>query len=334
MASFSAELHVAGHVFPVTHCLFDVTQATQLRGRVSAKVRYGPVQLVLDVPDGDVLPAWAADSQKRQATAIVFLDATGGQPLETLRLPAAYCVAYQEQFVSGDAQGGAYQCHLTLSDPSGWTIAPGGPVSAFVAPAARTHGEPVAAASGLRDMAIGGAVGAAQVAVQAHGKEPVLPLAANVLPANWQGKKDLPSWTEEHKAARWAEYQRDHATDPKAYAQQRWDDSYETGRNNNIIGLAREREYAKAMGAVSAVRKTPFTLRQIDMYQAEKRYCGQLKTGYIYLGAQEKIDLRKDRALIRQKFKVEYILEKGASKPFLAALEAIGASVKIGPQIP
>jgi hypothetical protein len=94
MASFSAELHVAGHVFPVTHCLFDVTQATQLRVRVSAKVRYGPVQLVLDVPYGDVLLAWAADPYKRQATAVVFLNATGGQPFETLRLPAAYCVAY------------------------------------------------------------------------------------------------------------------------------------------------------------------------------------------------------------------------------------------------
>jgi hypothetical protein len=96
MASFSAELHVAGHVFPVTHCHFDVTQATQLRGRVSANVRYGPVQLVLDVPDGDVLPAWAADPHKRQATAVVFLDANGGRAVETLRLSAAYCVAYQE----------------------------------------------------------------------------------------------------------------------------------------------------------------------------------------------------------------------------------------------
>jgi hypothetical protein len=144
MASFSAELHIAGHVFPVTHCHFDVTQATQLRGRVSAKVRYGPVQLVLDVPDGDVLPAWAADPHKRQATAIVFLDATGGQPLETLRLPATYCVAYQEQFSSGDAAGGAYQCFLTLSDPSGWTLAPGGPATAFVATG--NHGEPGAVA--------------------------------------------------------------------------------------------------------------------------------------------------------------------------------------------
>ena len=69
MASFSAELHVAGHVFPVTHCHVPIEQATQLRGRVSAKLRYGPVQLVLDVPDGDVLPAWAAEAQKNKPPA-------------------------------------------------------------------------------------------------------------------------------------------------------------------------------------------------------------------------------------------------------------------------
>jgi len=122
------------------------------------------VQLVLDVPDGDVLPAWAADPHKRQTTAVVFLDANGGRAVETLRLPAAYCVAYQEQFSSGDAAGGAYQCFLTLSDPSGWTIAPGGPATAFVAPAARDHGGATVAtvaASGLRNRAIGGAMGAA-----------------------------------------------------------------------------------------------------------------------------------------------------------------------------
>jgi hypothetical protein len=169
MASFSAELHVTGHVFPVTHCHFDVTQATQLRGRVSAKVRYGPVQLVLDVPDGDVLLAWAADPHKQQATAVVFLDTTGGRAVETLRLPAAYCVAYQEQFVSGDAAGGAYQCFLTLSDPTGWTIVPGGPAGAFVVPAARDHGGPVAAVSGLRTMAIGGGDGDSSARDRAFG---------------------------------------------------------------------------------------------------------------------------------------------------------------------
>ena len=86
-------------------------------------MRSGPVQLVLDVPAGHVLPTWAADPHQRQATAIVFLNANGGRPLETLRLPAAYCVAYHEQFVSGDAQSGSYQCFVTLVDPTGWSPA-------------------------------------------------------------------------------------------------------------------------------------------------------------------------------------------------------------------
>jgi hypothetical protein len=94
--------------------------------------------------------------------------------VETLRLPAAYCVAYHEQFARGDAQGGAYQCYLTLSDPTGWTMAPGGLASAFVAPAAREHGAPVAAAtvvavpSGWREMAIGGDMGAGAPVPDAH----------------------------------------------------------------------------------------------------------------------------------------------------------------------
>ena len=55
MASFSAELRVAGHAFALTHCTFGVAQATHQRGRVSTEVRYGPVQLVLDVPAGELL---------------------------------------------------------------------------------------------------------------------------------------------------------------------------------------------------------------------------------------------------------------------------------------
>jgi hypothetical protein len=175
----------------VTHCHFEVTQATQLRGRVSAQVRYSLVQLVLDVPDGDVLLAWAADPHKRQATAIVFLDANGGRAMETFRLPAAYCVAYQEQFSSGDAAGGAYQCFLTLSDPTGWTIAPGGPATAFVAPVAREHGEPAVAASGLGNRASEGTIGtpvAAHFLVGADGV-PRLPLITGDPPFEVTGLK-------------------------------------------------------------------------------------------------------------------------------------------------
>jgi hypothetical protein len=101
------------------------------------------VQLVLSVPAGDALLAWANDAHKRQQ--VHFRDASGGSVVETLELKAAYCVAYHEQFVSGDARGGAYQCIVTLSDPGGWTLSAGGPASAFAAPAAREHGVPGAA---------------------------------------------------------------------------------------------------------------------------------------------------------------------------------------------
>ena len=147
MASFSAVLRVAGQSFPVLHCSFGVEQATHQRGRVSTKVRYGPVQLTLDVPEGDLLPGWANEPHKRQPAQVFFRDSAGGSVVETLALKAAYCVRYHEQFVHGDAQGGAYQCYLTLSDPDGWTLAAGGPATAFVAPAAREHGLPGAAAS-------------------------------------------------------------------------------------------------------------------------------------------------------------------------------------------
>lgn len=90
MASFSAELRVAGHAFALTQCAFGVEQATHQRGRVSTKVRYHPVQLVLDVPDGDALVGWAAEPHKRLPADILFRDADGGVVLETLRMPAAY----------------------------------------------------------------------------------------------------------------------------------------------------------------------------------------------------------------------------------------------------
>lgn len=140
MASFSAELRVAGHAFPVLLCTFGTEQAIHQRGRVSTKVRHGPVQLTLSVPDNDVLFAWANEPLKQQAAAIVYADANGGSAIETLHLAAAHCVAYAEEFYHGDGTLGSYVCTLTLSDPNGWTLQAGGPAVAFVSPAAREHG--------------------------------------------------------------------------------------------------------------------------------------------------------------------------------------------------
>lgn len=116
---------------------------------MSTKVRHHPVELVLDVPDLDVLLAWAAAPHKRQAADIVFLDWASRNALETLHMAGAYCVSYRENFASGDTSTGAYQCHITLSDPGGFTLLPGGPGRAFVAPNARAHGVPAAAAASM-----------------------------------------------------------------------------------------------------------------------------------------------------------------------------------------
>jgi hypothetical protein len=153
-----------------------------------------------------------------------------GAALETRR-------RYREAFVAGDAQNGAYVCQLVLSEPDGFTIQAGGPAGAFVAPAPREHGLPGTAA--LIGAVIGGGISQ---------KLPVIPLATGVPPAVWNGKKDLPAYTKDHKEARWAEYQRDKAGKSRAWSQERWDNNYETSRNNNIFGLARERMYAQEMG--------------------------------------------------------------------------------------
>jgi tRNA threonylcarbamoyladenosine modification (KEOPS) complex Pcc1 subunit len=55
MASFSAELEVAGALYLVRSCTYDFTQVTSERGRVVAKVRHGLVHLTLDVPDASTL---------------------------------------------------------------------------------------------------------------------------------------------------------------------------------------------------------------------------------------------------------------------------------------
>ena len=145
MASFYAELQVAGATYPVRHCTYEFTQATSERGRVVAKVRHGLVHLTLDVPDDDKLLDWAHTPYKPLAGRVSFYDAKGGPVLETLAWEEGQCVAYQEEFSSGDQSQGAYVCHLTIAAPK-LTMHPGGP-AAYMAPAAGEHGTPASAAA-------------------------------------------------------------------------------------------------------------------------------------------------------------------------------------------
>ena len=150
MASFYAELHVAGRVYPVLKCDYSVHQATDQRGRVITKVYSQPVDIWLtQVPRDSFLGAWAGDPYKRCAVDIVFRDANGGQALETLHLAGAYCVQYGQYFrvggLSADLQTvtpASYQVSLMLSDPDGYHWHAGGPGN-YQAAAPREYAAPM-----------------------------------------------------------------------------------------------------------------------------------------------------------------------------------------------
>jgi len=143
-------------------------------------------------------------------------------------------------------------------------------------------------------------------------------------------KEKLKAGTPEHKQARWEAYQKRGGK----WDYERWSKQYDTNMQNASYGLSREQAYRDQLGGKSETVKTPYTNRQIDIHKPNEMYAGQLKTGKMSLNEQAKIDIQKDAAMVKQGYTVEYILEKGASKPFLEALKANGIDYKIGPQIP
>ncbi|RYY13935.1 MAG: hypothetical protein EOO36_15065, partial [Cytophagaceae bacterium] len=144
MASFSAELMVAGHTYLVRLATYEFTQAADLRGRASAKVRHGLLHLTLDVPPDDVLLDWAAQWHKSLPGEVVFFASDQRTVREAVGWEAGQCVGYTEEFAAGDAGAGAYVCQLTITT-TGLTLHAGRP-SAYVPPAATSaahHGPAV-----------------------------------------------------------------------------------------------------------------------------------------------------------------------------------------------
>ncbi|NML65106.1 hypothetical protein HHL22_07790 [Hymenobacter sp. RP-2-7] len=137
MSSFYAELEVAGHTYPLRQCQFEFEQATDARGRTVAKVRHGQLHLTLNVPPDDLLLDWANTAHKLLAGHITFFDTARRTARETVSFTAGQCVSYQESFTAGDASDGAYVCQLIIATAEKLDLTPGGPVGAFVAPAAR-----------------------------------------------------------------------------------------------------------------------------------------------------------------------------------------------------
>lgn len=115
MASFRCILSLAGQNLPVVHCAYEFHQTTSERGRVSAKVRSGLITLHLDVPDSDLLLAWAADPHKKLSGVLVFEETNRPIAREVLTFDDGFCVSYEEVFVAGSHAAGAYHCVLQIS---------------------------------------------------------------------------------------------------------------------------------------------------------------------------------------------------------------------------
>ena len=107
-------------------------------------MRHGLLHLTLDVPDTDLLLDWAHTAHKPLGGHVTFFEPDQRTARETLSFAAGQCVSYDESFVAGDGTTGAYVCQLTITS-DGLTLAPGGPATPFVAPAAREYAAPVVA---------------------------------------------------------------------------------------------------------------------------------------------------------------------------------------------
>ena len=143
-------------------------------------------------------------------------------------------------------------------------------------------------------------------------------------------KEKLTPNTPEHKKDRWERYQK--RGGKKSYEE--WSKQYDTNMRNYQYGAARESAYRDAMGASEGTVKTAFTNRQIDILKQDEMYAGQLKTGPVSLTKENVLAIKKDADLVQNGYQVEHILEKGASKPYIEALEKAGIDYHIGPKIP
>ena len=112
-------------------------------------MRHGLLHLTLDVPTDDQLLDWANTVHKPLSGHVTFFEDDRRTARETVSFAAGQCVSYQESFVAGDGEAGAYVCQLLITS-AGLTLAPGRPAQAFVAPAAREYAptSPVAVPAG------------------------------------------------------------------------------------------------------------------------------------------------------------------------------------------
>ena len=136
--------------------------------------------------------------------------------------------------------------------------------------------------------------------------------------------------TARHKAQRWLEYQES----GRKWKYPRWSKQYAVNMRNATKPLLREAQYRAALNGQNRILRTPFGRRQVDVYIAAKRRLVQLKTGKESLTTTRRgantLAIQKDAWLVKQGWRVEWVLEKGGSAPLLEALKKANIRVHIG----
>jgi hypothetical protein len=311
MAGFSALYQFENETYELVRSHSSIWQQTDFRGRPASKSTFHPLVLEIRVTDifPDKLVAYAIDSYKTADSKIVYKRSDTDATLKYLLLKNAYCIGFHCSFDARGTTGESSLRVFILLSTQDITFGNGNGEE-WVAPPIR------------------GAI-AAKATTAANAVRAAAPKRKSV-------SKDLgfEPGSDEHKAAQrqyYLEEKKAEGKQPAEYAV--WEKKYYTVINNNKRGYKDEREYRKVFGGTSKILKTKYTNRQIDLFREDEAYCGQLKTGPICLREREQKDLQKDEDLIDNGYEVEYILEKGASKPMLEALKKIGAKVTIGRQI-
>lgn len=114
-SSFLSEFSVDGleNALTLIDSAINFNQSTDRKGRASAGVRSGLIQVSILGNDQGVLANWASDSLAVKNGWMVYRDQKGGT-LQRVEFKDAYCVQYHETFRVGDATA-AYSIQLGMT---------------------------------------------------------------------------------------------------------------------------------------------------------------------------------------------------------------------------
>lgn len=114
MTSISAELRMAGRIYPLAACTFGFHQNTDHRGRPNSKVVGGLLRLLLAGDEGPEITEWASLYNSLRSGEVRFFSDNAITPNRKLTFTDARCVSQHVQLVPGTEEA-AYQCWIVLS---------------------------------------------------------------------------------------------------------------------------------------------------------------------------------------------------------------------------